>query len=298
MTALDIIMTRHRLYLVLGQTATGKTDYASQLCKSIGGEIVNCDSRQIYRLLDIITGKTDNPTDIPIHLVDILDPKQSYSSYRYAIDGEAVVREITSRGRIPVVVGGTAPYARMLLHSHITPSPERDDTIDTIDYLNHYSRKELQAMLKELDMKSYYEMNESDRSNPRRLQSRIRRISEGSRVLISSDGAPTLTDKYTVEVTSLLHRDTYQLERRIAARVDARIRDGAIGECEMLRARGYTADDPGLQTIGYQSVFRMLAGLLTFDAMRSEWITRERQYARRQRIYLGRYFSDAKTIEI
>ncbi len=290
-------MTRSTLHLILGQTATGKTARASTLAREIGGELVNCDSRQIYRHLDIITGKTDNPRDIPLHLVDIVDPPERFSSVEYARRARLVIDDILSRGKVPIVVGGTGPYAHMLLHADLSSQENRSPSISPIDTkLNSYGVKDLQDMLYKLNANVFDSLNTSDKANPRRLVSAIMRARMKSRAPIPSTKHTSIEVSCTCHTIILLHRDSQSLTRRITDRVHTRLDMGAIEECRLLRSRGYTAQDPGLATIGYQSLFAFLDGSGTIQTMIDDWIVKERQYAKRQKTYLLKYFSDATTI--
>ena len=104
------------IHFILGQTATGKTARAVRLAHEIGGELVNCDSRQVYTGLDIITGKTDNPTDIPMHMVDLVDVSARYNAHEYAMRAREIIGDIIARGKSPIIIGGTGLYAHYLLH--------------------------------------------------------------------------------------------------------------------------------------------------------------------------------------
>ncbi len=115
---------------MLGPTGSGKSDLSLYLARAIGGEIVNCDSLQVYRGFDAGTAKVPlaERQDIPHHLLDIVEPTSLFTAGDYARLAEAAVREISARGRMPVLVGGTGFYLRGLLQG-LSPGPTRDDTL-------------------------------------------------------------------------------------------------------------------------------------------------------------------------
>ena len=289
-----VITMSPTIHFVLGQTATGKTARATQLAKEQNGELINCDSRQVYQHLDIITGKTDNPPDIPMHLVDIVDPHEIFSAYDFAQLAIRAIRDTLKRGRCPIVVGGTGNYARMLLYLnpmivHVLPlSPQTDNL----------NKQDLQQKLMKLDIDGYHNLTPSDQENPRRLVRAIQRIESETREILDPDSPYALANKYHIEIVILLHKDQEVLTSRIAQRVDDRLAADAVGECQSLLAKGYVPTDPGLATIGYQSVFRYLTGTIDFETMKTEWATKERQYAKRQKTYLLKYFPGAKVVYV
>src|SRR5688572_9906790 len=116
-----------RLVAILGATATGKSAIAIALAERFGGEIVSCDSTAVYRGFDIGTDKVpaDEQRGIPHHLVDVADPTEEYSAARYAREAAAVIRDVSGRGRLPILVGGTGLYYRALTRGFF-PGPGRD----------------------------------------------------------------------------------------------------------------------------------------------------------------------------
>ena len=119
-----------KLVAVVGPTATGKTTLGVALAEAIGGEIVSCDSTAVYRGIDIGTDKptADERRGIPHHLIDVVEPTETYSAARFAVDAAAAVREIRTRGRWPILVGGTGLYYRALVRG-LFPGPARHDEL-------------------------------------------------------------------------------------------------------------------------------------------------------------------------
>ncbi len=286
-----------KIFFILGQTATGKTARAVNLAKSQGGELINCDSRQIYRELNIITGKTDNPSDIPVHLVDIVDVRKPYSPYEFALQGIDKIKDIISRGKVPIIVGGTGNYARILLYfdplvKHSISSACHPELVEGS------TKQDLQQKLMQLDKVAYEKLNPSDKDNPRRLLRAIQRSESNRGELLDLDSPHALANQYTVAVTILMHKDQESLHARISQRVDERLKSGAVEECRSLLAKGYKSTDLGLATIGYQTIFRHLAGVIDYETMKTEWAIKERQYAKRQKTYLLKYFPEAEILQV
>lgn len=281
------------IYFILGQTATGKTAHAVTLAREKKGELINCDSRQLYRELNIITGKTDNPQDIPTHLVDMISPDEPYSAFNFAKDATRNIQEIIFRGHIPIVVGGTGLYARTLLFSdsktnELTKPPIVDPRLNTLTV------QELQQKLISMNSLLFENLTPSDKGNPRRLLRAIQKARNSAPDLVSLDSPNTINNQYNINVTVLLHENQEILRSRITKRVDERLDLGAVEECRSLLAKGYIATDPGLATIGYRSIFRYLHKQSNLESMRSEWITKECQYAKRQKTYFLKYFKEAQ----
>lgn len=293
------------LFILFGQTASGKTAKALELVDKYNGEIVNFDSRQIYKKLDIVTGK-DKPTDpkYKIWLYDIVDPKNIFSSAEYTELAMQVITDIISRGKTPILVGGTGYYLRHLLFGapeiHVAEDWNLRKQLETKTVL------ELQELLKEKNTSFFESMNNSDRNNPRRL---IRRIeiakSGGSLPLLAQQ--ETLTTRLvhlqgvqsgiTISYIPFFHSTTNTVREKITQRVEARIADGAIQEVEGLLKEGYTKTDPGLNAIGYQQIIGYIENKLTLSEMKKQWITKEVQYAKRQKTYFNKYFGSQKVLK-
>ena len=286
------------VFFILGQTATGKTALAASLAREKRGELVNCDSRQIYQKLDIITGKADNPADLPMHLVNVVDPKEMYSALAYAQAGIQSIDGIISRNKIPVVVGGTGMYARMLLYADLEKADLSIASSLDLSETNKLSKEELKKQLQQVDAAAFEQLSPSDQENPRRLIRAIHKLQANSPEILDAQSPRCIANRFHTQIVVLLHENGAVLGSRIQSRVEERIKSGAIEECQELLKAGYSPTDPGLATIGYQSVFRYLAGVIDLSAMKSEWATRERQYAKRQKTYLLKYFPAAEVRKV
>lgn len=315
------------IYILFGQTATGKTTKALELAREHDGEIVNFDSRQIYQKLDIVTGK-----DIPknskfqiadikdqklkikninhaigyfdfttrIWLYDIVDPKQPFSSADYVACAELVLTDIVQRGKTPILVGGTGYYLYHLLYG--VPKIDVPQDWELRTKLSSKTVLELQTMLKEKDLTLYESLNESDRSNSRRLIRRLEIAHRGG-ALAAKPTTITLPSRLrnsggcqmgNIQIKSLpfFHTDSKDKETKIRNRVISRIEQGAIEETQTLLANGYTVDDPGLNAIGYRQIADYLTDKITKEQMIEQWITKEMQYSKRQKTFFAKLFPD------
>lgn len=265
-----------KIIVITGQTATGKTNLALKLAKENNGELVNSDSRQIYQHLDIITGK-DRPNDVKVWLYDFIDPKEYFSSFDYVQAVYPIIKDILSRKKTPIIVGGTYLYLKHLLYgveTQVEPNWPLRKELDTKTVF------QLQQILKKLNARSFELLNNSDKNNPRRLMRRIE--------IASSFKSPTPpTSLFTPSLfIGLKFKHKEDLITAIKTRVDNRLKQEAINEVEQLLKKGYTENDPGLKTIGYQQLIKYLRGNLTKEEAVNEWIIREIQYAKRQYTFM------------
>lgn len=280
------------IYFLLGQTSTGKTARAAKLAREIDGELINCDSRQVYKHLNIITGKTDNPTDVPMHMIDIVDPSIRYSAHEYAVQTKEAIIDIIHRGKTPIIVGGTGLYAYYLLH--LNPDHKTSALLDQkeSERIDSLAIPELEQEITHHDPHALEKLNSSDRSNPHRLGSLLKKLMDPTYV---SPLSPTMTlgDASTIKIAVLLHENPDVMRTRIALRVQNRVENGAVEECQQLLDKGYDSQMPGLQTLGYSQLFAHLRGEHSIEEAKGIWIDKEYQYARRQKVYLKKYISEA-----
>jgi len=287
------------IHIITGQTATGKTAYALKLAKKLDGELINADSRQIYKGLDIITGKDLGITDgsfinhqtctydvgyYPLKigsrlwLYDILAPTKPFSAFEYVQLATQVIEDIEKRGKTPIIVGGTFFYINQLLYGTSEFQVEPDEELRT--QLADKPIEDLQALLKDSNKQLFESLNNSEKHNPQRL---IRRIEIEK---AESKRTPKTQSKRWHEndfsLIGFRYKNKEDLRIRITDRVEKRLEDGALDEVKKLLANGYSEDCPGLHTIGYIQIFDYFNGLKNFETMKEDWITKEIQYAKRQ----------------
>jgi len=299
-------MTKNISHIIItGQTATGKTDLAFQYAKKYNGEIINFDSRQIYKYLDIITGKdipensklkiknskltyylitSNQPQSIKLWLYDIITPDQYFSSFEYVKLAQKVIKDIKNRGKTPILVGGSYFYLKHLLYGFDYKVPPN---FKLREELNKKSVNELQDILKKLSSaKTLPKMNQSDWHNPRRLIRRIE-ILQGqsfSRTVLKKE-SQKLLEKNSLFI-GLRYQNKDKLRQAIIKRVEKRLAQGAIDEVKRILKMGYKKTDPGLKTIGYKQLIEYLEGKVSKEKAIENWITAELQYAKRQYTFM------------
>ncbi len=283
-----------KIFVVTGQTATGKTAYAAKLAKHYNGELLNADSRQVYKELNIITGK-DFPSGVKIHLYDIVDPVEYFSSFDYAQKALPLIEQLLKRGKTPIIVGGSYLYLKHLLYDIETENIPPDWKLRKD--LENKAVPELQRILNDIAPRFINELNNSERNNPQRL---IRKIEILKSDIMSSRRSPvfhdlrssmTLSEKLNIknlqiEFIGLRFNDKESLKAKIIARVEDRLKKGAIDEVKKLLVAGYTENDPGLKTIGYQQLIKYLKGEWTKEQAIEQWIYKELQYSKRQYTFM------------
>ncbi len=273
---------KKKLLIICGPTATGKTKLGVDLAKKFDGEIVSADSRQVYRGMDIITGK-DKPEGIKIWLYDAAGPDQRFSVADYYELALKVVEDIWGRGKLPIVVGGTGFYIKALMEGIETMGIGPD--WDLRSKLSNCQINELQIYLKKMDCERWEKMNESDRQNPRRL---IRAIeiaqNSKSQTLISKQITNSKLQRPNVDYLTIGLTAPYKfLYERIDQRVDERVKMGAVEEIKKLLSEGYGWDNSVLgQTIGYQEWRDCFEGKANKEEAIQRWKFDEHGYSRRQ----------------
>jgi tRNA dimethylallyltransferase len=277
--------TRPRAIAVLGPTATGKSALGIALARSLDGEVVACDSTAVYRGFDIGTDKVppDEQGDVPHHMVDVADPVEEYSAARYAREAEAVVRAITARGRVPIIVGGTGFYYRALTRG-LFPGPGRHAVMRErlTRVADRRGVERLHALLARVDPES-----------GRRIQTRdLKRIVRALEVYFLT-GRP-LTEHFEQTRAPLADYDVsgvaLQLApelvaERVARRVDAQFARGIVDEVKRLLAGGVPETAHPFSGLVYRQVLEFLKGMRDEDATRELIVRENRRYARRQLIW-------------
>ena len=272
-----------RLFVITGQTASGKTKLALKLKKQENGVLINCDSRQIYKHLDIITGK-----DIKdILLYDIVDPKYYFSSFDYAQTAIQQIKKVINDNKTPIIVGGTYLYIKHLLYNIETENIKPDWKLRK--QLNKYLLKDLQNKLKEINIKLFNNLNQSDRNNPRRLIRKIEIAKYEKAIKLNKEESFTYKPFFKnikIEFIGLRFKKKQDLVSAIEKRVEKRLKQGTIKEVKQLLNKGYSNKDPGLQTIGYKQIIEYLKGNISKTNAIEQWILKEIQYAKRQYTFM------------
>ncbi len=270
---------RAPIVAVVGATASGKTGLSLDLAERLGGEIVNTDAMQVYRGMDIGTAKLPvaERRGIPHHLLDTLTVRDPATVAEFQGWARAAVGEIRGRGRVPVLVGGSALYTRAILDRFEFPGT--DEAV----------RQRLEAELAEVGPAALHERLRSVDpaaaaqilvENGRRIVRALEVVEITGRPFSAS--LPTLeyADPHTVQVGVDIDRPT--LDERIAARVDAMFEAGFVAEVERLLEEGLAQGRTAGRAIGYREVSAYLAGELSLDEARERTVIATRRFARRQ----------------
>ena len=265
----------NRVIAVVGATASGKTSYAIELAKKINGEIISADSRLVYKGMDIGTAKPtiDEMQEIPHYMIDVVEPEYNYSVGLYVKEAKKHITDIISRGKVPIVVGGTGLYFRVLLENYDLPDVKPD--YELRKELSSYSYEELLEMLAKLDEKA---ANSVEKKDKKKLIRYIEIIKLAGKPLDLVRGVKE--KEFNVEWVGLnFPREI--LYDRINKRVDLMIEQGLIDETKkLLQKHGRISNIT--DTIGYREVLSYLDGELSLDEAKDKLKQNTRNYAKRQ----------------
>jgi tRNA dimethylallyltransferase len=292
-----------KLLVICGPTATGKTELAIYLAQQFNGELVSADSRQVYRGMDIGTGK-ELPVNsklktknlklnygyyvikgIKVWGYDLVDPYESFSAGQYAKIARRIIENVWERERLPILVGGTGFYIKVAINgiasADITPDSKLRKSLEK------KSTEELFEILAGLDPLKAASMNISDKKNSRRL---IRAIEIALRLASTrggqagQGGAKKKVEKLNVNKILIigLTAPREYLSNKIEARVEKRLAEGFEQEARRLIERGVSWKTQAMQSLGYKQFKKYHEGEATKAEFVNEWIKEEKKYARRQ----------------
>ncbi len=273
-----------KLLAIVGPTATGKTNLAIKLAKKFSGEILSFDSRQIYKGMNIGTGKDIKEAvfkndhyllnGIKIWLYDLVEPNQDFNVADYVKKAKLVLSKVWQDGKLPILVGGTGFYLRALVEGINTLGIKPD--LKLREKLTFYSIEELQKIIKDKDSAKFKKMNYSDQLNPRRLIRAIE-IADSARENVSDRGIKANL------LTIGLKAPFKFLYQKIDDRVEERVKQGLEKEIKSLLAKGYGFNNSVLgRTLGYQQWKGYFDGGKDKDDVLQKWKYNEHAYARRQ----------------
>lgn len=277
-----------RLIVIAGPTGVGKTEISIRLAKLLDGEIVSCDSMQIYRHMDIGSAKAteEEMQGIPHHMIGIIEPETPFTVSEYKQLAERAIDDIISRGKVPIMVGGTGLY----IDSVITDMSFAEGSGDlafrrTMEELAATNGKEaVHLLLQDCDKLA------AERIHPNNLKRVIRALEVQhitGRPFSSFSDEGNLNPKYEVKYF-YLNRNREALYEAIDMRVMKMLQDGLVSEVSMLKARGLTKDHQSMQGIGYKEVLDYLDGASTYEEMTEEIKRHSRNYAKRQLTWFRR----------
>ena len=279
-----------RVLCVVGPTASGKTKMAVALARRFGGEVVSVDSMQIYRGMTIGTTAptAEEMEGVPHHMIAVADPAEQWSAARFCQAADACIQDILSRGKLPVLAGGTGLYLDALIRGDdFAPGSQGGEV-----------RLRLQRELREQGPEALLErLRTVDPETAGRLhlrdEKRILRALEiyeqtGEPMSLRDRRGRQRPDRYEAVYIGLSFRDREDLRRRIDRRVDDMVRQGLLQEVPDLLDSGLPRDATALQAIGYKQFLAVADGAATTDQAVEEVKLRSRQYAKRQLTWLRR----------
>ncbi|HZX14933.1 MAG TPA: tRNA (adenosine(37)-N6)-dimethylallyltransferase MiaA [Thermodesulfobacteriota bacterium] len=282
----SVIKDKPKLLVILGPTAVGKSKVGIEIAKRIGGEIVNADSLQVYRYLDIGTAKPlkEEHKQVPHHLIDIIDPNKEFNAGLYRKTAVEVIRDLHKRSAKKILVGGTYLYVRVLLYGIIEGISADMEIRDRLRKLKStFGISYIYEKLKSFDSESAIRIHPND-------YVRIERALEayyltGSRMSELQEKHGFKENEYEVLKIGLLEEREI-LRKRIDERVDRMLEEGLVDEVKKLLEMGFGKDLKPMQSIGYKQINQYLDGEITVDRA-IELIKRDtKRFAKRQMTWL------------
>ena len=268
-----------KVLFILGPTAVGKTDIAVQLAKKFNGEIISCDSVQVFKGLNIGSAKVkkEEMQNIPHHLIDILEPTENFSAFQFVSLMKEKIKEITDRKKLPIVVGGTSLYVKALILNYNFGGVGIDENY----------RNQLEEIYEKEGVKKLFEILESldkdlakkvDKNNPLRV---IRAIE------IAKEKGEKLSSESDIDALIFaLVKDRGVLYEMINKRVDIMLENGLVEEVRKLKNMGLTKENQSMKAIGYKEVLDYLNNEISYEKMVEDIKKHSRNYAKRQLTFL------------
>ena len=266
-----------RLIVVTGPTASGKTRIAVEMAQNLDGDIISADSRQVYRRMDIGTGKDlKEYGDVPYHLIDICEPGTKYNLYQYVRDFLKALKQIKDRGKQPIICGGTGLYLETVLSG--VKLPEVPENPELRERLSKYSLDELTEMLR-----SYKTLhNTTDVDNAKRairaieIEEYYKNHPEEAASANRATATPLPADIYLVDISREERR------ARISLRLEERLKEGMIEEVKALLEEGIPAENLIYYGLEYKYVTLYLTGEMTFEEMKTRLEIEIHKFSKRQ----------------
>jgi len=259
------------LITIIGPTASGKTSIAAQLANDFNGEIISADSRQVYRGMDIGTGKDlieFQKNDIRYHLIDIVEPYEEYNLFCFTKDFQSAFEKIKSNGKLPILVGGTGLYISAILQSYYLP--EIDDDIE-LKMLNRLTFAQLKETLIKLKPKLH---NVTDLKSKNRLIKAI--LIERAR----EKANPSISNLQSLNIG--INSEREETKRRITERLKQRLTEGMIEEVEKLMQNGISSEKLNYFGLEYKFVSQYIDGKLNYNDMFQKLNSAIHNFAKRQ----------------
>ena len=280
---------KKKILFIGGPTAVGKTELSIELAKRLNGEIISADSMQIYKYMDIGSAKVskEEMNGVVHHLIDVVDPSENFSVADYKEQGEKAIKEIISRGKLPIIVGGTGLYINSLTCNMNFTEAEKDEEYrkDLDKLANEHGNNYIHEMLKDIDPISYKEIHANNRKRVIRALE-VYKLT-GKPFSSYNAGEDFYKSEYDVHYY-VLTMDREKLYERINLRVDIMMEKGLLEECIKLKEMGYTSSMQSMQGIGYKEILYYLEGDVKLQEAINMIKQGSRNYAKRQLTWFRR----------
>ena len=277
-------MTKPFLIVIVGPTASGKTELSIEVAKKFNGEIISGDSMQVYQGMDIGTAKvtTEEMEGIPHYMIDILPPDASFSAYEFKKRAEKYIKDITRRGKVPIIAGGTGLYIQSLLYNYAFEDESiSEDKMKQVKLklkeLEHLNNNKLHEYLASFDKESAKDIHPNNR---KRVLRAIEYYLKTKKLLSSRKKVQQFTENYDTLLLGIeMSRKT--LYSRINKRVDIMLDHGLFREVQQLVEQGYESCQ-SMQAIGYKELIPVINGQMIYEDAVNDLKQHSRQYAKRQ----------------
>lgn len=282
---------------VVGPTASGKTGFSIEYAKEHNGEIISCDSMQIYKYMDIGTAKATSAerAEVPHHMIDFVDPNTDYSVADFVEGARKCIEDISKRGKLPVLCGGTGLYIDSIINNLEFSEEKRDD-----EY-----REYLQKMADEMGNEAVHNLlKEADPIEAKKVHyNNVKRVIRALEICKTTGMTKTEADKlsikeplYNAEIFGM-SMDRERLYERINKRVDIMMEEGLLDEVKRLLSMGIRRNSTAMQAIGYKEILEYLDGECDLSSAVDKIKQESRRYAKRQMTWFRRN-KEIKWIEV
>lgn len=268
-----------KVIVVVGPTGVGKTKMGVAIAKHFNGEVISGDSMQIYKTMDIGTAKVTNEEmdGIVHHLIDIKDPTENYSVKDFQDEVRLKIKEITSRGKLPIIVGGTGLYIKAALYDYEFGESQIDHQ-EYVEKYHNYSNEELYSLLMKIDKNSAKELHPNNRQRVLRAIAIYESTGIRKSETLARQNHELVYDARFIGLT--LEREV--LYERINQRVDSMMKQGLLQEIDDLMKKNYSNNLQSMKAIGYKEWFNYYKGIQTLDETLELIKKNSRNYAKRQ----------------
>jgi tRNA dimethylallyltransferase len=259
------------LITILGPTASGKTSIAAHLAKDFNGEIISADSRQVYKGMDIGTGKDlieFRKNDVRYHLIDIVEPSEEYNLFRFTKDFQSAFEIIKSKSKLPILVGGTGLYISAILQSYYLPEIDGDNELKKLSRLTFVQLKETLIELKP-KLHNVTDLKSKDRLIKAILIERAREKAN-----------PSISNLQSLNIG--INSEREETKRRITERLKQRLTAGMIEEVDELMRKGVSLEKLNYFGLEYKFVSQYIAGKLNYNDMFQKLNSAIHNFAKRQ----------------